>query len=397
MKKVVVLLPTYNEKANIEKTIKAVLAQEKDLPGYKIELLVADSSSPDGTGELVKKLAAANSKIHFLNVGRGLGVALIEGHRYSIEHLKPDILAQLDADGQVEADVLVRMVKAIEEGYDFVQGSRFVQGGKNELALSRKLFSLGSSWVCRFIMGPWSIKEFTNSARAFTPALFKKIDLDVIPWKEQTFIIQPAFLNGAVIAGARCKEVPLVFKSRAEGYSKNRAAHYTYDMVTYAIDARLRKWGVSIPFYHLAKRSKTVQKFSVVGLSGTFVDFLVYSIFIGIFGVSPGLSKLFSGEAGTINNFTWNNLWTFRYRKTGKPIWTRFIIFNAVSFGGIFIGAAIVSLLHTKFGDGESLIGIFKISYTTWYFIATIPFVMAWNFTMNHLVTWKNQPKIQEA
>lgn len=397
MKKVVVLLPTYNEKANIEKTINAVLNQEKELPGYRIEVLVADSSSPDGTGEIVKKLSAKNSKIHLVTTGRGLGVGLIEGHRYSIQHFKPDILAQLDADGQVEADVLVRMVKAIEEGYDFIQGSRFVKGGRNELSFTRKCFTTASSWVCRLIMGPKDMMEFTNSARAFTPELFKKIDLTRMPWKDKTFIIQPSFLNEAVIAGAKYKEVPLVFKNRAEGYSKNRAAHYIYDMLTYVIDARFQKWGINIPFYSLAKRSKTIQKFSVVGLSGTIVDFFFYSIFIGVLGVSPGIAKLFSGEMGTINNFTWNNLWTFRHRNTNNHFLVRFLIFNAVSFGGIFIGAAIVSLLHSRFGDGETLIGIFRISYTTWYFIATIPFVMAWNFTVNHLVTWKNKPAAQEA
>src|SRR3989338_9259601 len=116
MRKVVVLLPTFNEKANIRKFTEEVLAQEKNLPGYRVEVLVVDSNSPDGTGEEAKKLAKENSRVHFLEVGRGLGVALIEGHQYSLKNLKPDVLAQIDADGQVEVDIVPRLVKAIDEG-----------------------------------------------------------------------------------------------------------------------------------------------------------------------------------------------------------------------------------------------------------------------------------------
>ena len=172
MRKVVVLLPTYNEKENIRRFAEEVLAQEKNLPGYRIEVLIVDSKSPDGTGEVSKKLAAENSRIHFLSVGKGLGVALIEGHQYSIDRLKPDVLAQVDADGQVEVNIIPRLVKVIDSGFDLAIGSRFVTGGKNNLSLSRRIFSAGSSLISRVIMGPWNIKEFGNSARAFTPELF---------------------------------------------------------------------------------------------------------------------------------------------------------------------------------------------------------------------------------
>src|SRR5579884_4272285 len=108
-KKVVVVLPTYNEKQNIEKFTNAVLAQEKNLKGYNLEVLIVDSKSPDGTGEIANELAKRSSQIHFLEVERGLGVGLYEGHKYSLENLKPDVMAQLDADGQVEEDVLPRL------------------------------------------------------------------------------------------------------------------------------------------------------------------------------------------------------------------------------------------------------------------------------------------------
>ena len=389
-KKVVVVLPTYNEKNNIEKTVNDVLEQEKKLPGWKVEILIADSSSPDGTGEVAKNIASKNPKVHFITVGRGLGVGLIEAHRYSLKNLHPDIMAQLDADGQVEPDVLVRLVKAIEEGNDLALGSRFVRGGKNMLSLSRRLFSAGSSLISRTLIGPWNIKEVTNSARAFTPELFQKINLERLPWREKTFIVQPAFLHEAILAGAKYKEVPLIFKDRAEGYSKNKVVNYTYDVITYAIDARLNSWGLHVPFFYATRRVKTFIKFGVVGLTGTLVDFFFYKFFINSFGIPPATSKGMSAEIAIVNNFIWNHFWTFKHRKTNTNIYQKFGIFNLVSLGGLIIGVLIVKFLHSVYGDGIFYIGNFGLAYNNLYFFATIPPVMIWNFFVNHLVTWKH-------
>ena len=391
MRKVVVLLPTYNEKANIRKFAEEVLAQEKNLPGFKIEVLIVDSDSPDGTGEEAKRLAKENPRVHVLEVGRGLGVALIEGHQYALKHLKPDILSQIDADGQVEVDIVPRLVKAIDEGFDLAIGSRFVPGGKNRLSLSRRIFSAGSSFVCRLIMGPWDIKEFGNSARAFTPELFKKINLERLPWREKTFIIQPAFLNEAILAGARYKEIPLVFKNRAEGYSKNKIINYTYDVITYSIDARLHKWGIRFAFFKATRRAKTLIKFGLVGFTGTAVDFLFYKLFIWYLGLPPATSKGFSTEIAILNNFALNNAWTFRHRKTSKNLYQRFLSFQLVSLFGLAIAVGIVKGLDLIFGNGFVDIGFRKIAYNNFYFFATIPPVLAWNFIVNHYFTWKHE------
>ena len=391
MRKVVVVLPTYNEKANIRKFTQEVLDQEKNLPGYKIEVLIVDSHSPDGTDKVAKQLANENPRIHFLDVDRGLGVALIEGHQYSLKVLKPDVLAQLDADGQVEVSVLPGLVQTIDEGYDLAIGSRFVEGGKNNLSFSRKLFSAGASLISRILMGPWDIKEFTNSARAFTPQLFKKINLDRLPWREKTFIIQPAFLNEAILAGAKYKEIPLVFKNRAEGYSKNKTLNYTYDVITYAIDARLHKWGINFPFFKATRRAKTLIKFGIVGFTGTVVDFIFYKFFIWNFGFPPATSKGFSTEIAILSNFTFNNAWTFRHRKTSNNILARFFSFQLVSLVGLAIAVGIVKLLDLIFGNGFVDLGFRKLAYNNFYFFATIPPVMIWNFLVNHFVTWRHE------
>lgn len=393
MKKVVsVVLPTYNEKANIESTIRKVLEQEKNLPGFDINIVIADDiRSADGTETIVRTLMKKNKKLHFIKVDPGLGVGLIKGHQYAIDHLHPDVLAQLDADGQVVPDVLVKLVRTIEEGYSLAIGSRFVSGGKNQLSFIRRLFTYGASLLFRLMVGPWDIKEVTNSARAFIPGLFKKINLERLPWKEPTFIVQPAFLHEAIQAGAKYKEVPLVFKNRLEGYSKNKVFNYTYDVITYCVDAKLNSWGINIGFFRLTRRAKTFVKFGMVGVVGTIVDFLFYKIFINTLSIPPATAKGFSAEIAIINNFILNNFWTFRYRKTKTNIWQKFGIFNVVSLGGLVIAVLIVKYLHTIYGDGFIYIFGRHMAYNNFYFFATIPPVMLWNFTINHLVTWRHQ------
>lgn len=391
LKKVSVVLPTFNEKENLENIVNEIFAQEEKIPGYEIYIVISDSHSTDKTGEIARELAKENKRVHFIEVERGLGVGLIRGHQYALEKIHPDILAQLDADGQVEADVLVRLVKGIEEGYDFVMGSRLVKGGKNQLSFSRRLFTVGSSVMCRMIMGPTDIKEFTNSARAFTPEIFKKIDLNSLPWKEKTFIVQPAFVNEMIKIGAKYKEVPLVFKNRLEGYSKNKVFNYTYDVITYIIDARLKKWGFDVSFFYITRRAKTVVKFGLVGFIGTMVDFIFYKSFINLLGFPPATSKGFSTEIAIVNNFLLNNYWTFRYRKTKNSFWHKLGLFNLVSLGGLAISVLIVKFLDLVYGEGSVNIWGVNVAYNTFYFFATIPPVMTWNFVVNHLVTWRHQ------
>ncbi len=392
MKRIVILLPAWNEKKNLEKFIDEVLSQEKLSPGWEYKILVVvDERSNDGTKEMVDSLARKNPKINTITVSPGLGTALIEGHLYSIKNLKPDLLAQLDGDGQVDANVLPKLISAIDEGYTLAIGSRFAPGGENRLSFSRKLFSKGASLFFRILVGPFDIQEITNSARAFTPELFKKVNLARLPWKEKTFIIQPAFLNEAILAGAKYKEVPLIFKNRAEGYSKNKVLNYTYDVITYSLDARFKKWGIPFELFKYTRKIKTIIKFSMVGISGTIVDFIFYNIFISTLGFRPATSKGFSTEIAIINNFAWNNTWTFKHRKTKSNLWQKFLIFNLVSLGGLSMGVLIVKFLHIVYGDGFVNIYGVNVPYYNLYFFATIAPVMIWNFIINHFITWKHQ------
>ena len=392
LKKVVVVAPTYNEKGSIEKVIPLILAQNGKVPGFEIHVLVADSHSPDGTGKIASKLSSKNDKVHFLDVQeRGLGLAIIKGYEYALKNLDADILMQIDADLQHDPADIPKFLRKIDEGYEYVQGSRLIRGGANNISPLRQLFTLGSSWVMRVLTGIWQIHDFTPSYKAYTKELYQRMDWLSVPWHGTTFLIQPAAVVEAAAAGARMVEVPIVFRKRGVDKSKNEVANYIIDMFGYGIEVRLAKWGIKLPILFWARKSKTFIKFGTVGFFGTAVDFIFYNIFIGYFSIRPATSKAISTEIAILNNFTWNNIWTFKKRKTKNTLWIKLLIYNIVSFGGLAIGVLIIKFLHLIYGEGVWRFGALHLQYYNLYFFATIPPVMTWNFLMNHFFTWKRE------
>lgn len=391
-KRVVVVAPTYNEKGSIEKAAKLIASQDGKVPGYEVHVLVADSHSPDGTGEIAKKLAIKNPKIHFLDVHeRGLGLAIIKGYEYALKNLDADVLMQIDADLQHDPNDIPKFLRKIGEGYEYVQGSRFVKGGDNQISLTRQAFSFGSSLVMRILTGIWQITDFTPSFKAYTKSLYQRMDWASVPWHGTTFLIQPSAVVEADRAGAKMAEVPIIFRKRGADRSKNEIANYIIDIIGYGLEVRLSKWGIKLPILYWARRSKTFIKFGTVGFLGTVVDFAFYKFFIGFFGFLPPRAKLFSTSIAVQNNFLFNNIWTFKKRKTKNSLLARWLIFNMISSGGVVISYGIVYLLHSIYGDGFWWIGNIHIAYNNAYFFATIVPVMAWNFLMNHFVTWKRE------
>lgn len=256
MKKLVVLLPTYNEAENIEKMVDRVLKQGESLKNWRVIVLISDSSSPDGTGKIAKQLSKKSPFVYSINVGRGLGVGLIKGFQYAIKYLHPDALAQLDSDGQIDPKVIKLMIDFLDKGYNLILGSRFIKGSVYSLPWLRKLLSYTSIMICRIFIGPLTLTEFNASARAFTPQLFKKMDLNKLPWKERSYIVLPSFVHQAILAGAKYKEVPVTCTSRIGSNSKNRILSYSYDVLTYSLECFVNKLGFNIPIFAFSRKFK---------------------------------------------------------------------------------------------------------------------------------------------
>lgn len=351
--RLVVTLPTYNEKENIEEIIKKILAQAKLMKDVDLHILVSDSHSTDGTGAIVKRIAKINPKVHYLDVQkRGLGIGLVKGHTYAIESLKADILAQMDADLSHDPSTLPQMVKYVKEGFNLVAGSRLMKGGKNLLGLHRRIFTRGSALFCRLSWGTFNLTEYTNSYRVFQKELFQKIDFEKIPWRSKTYIIQPAFLYASYAAGAKIKEVPITFRDRKKGYSKAQIVAYTWDVLKFGIKVRLKRSRMFAKFLTVGSVSYLINAsilgllnrgkiYSIALLSEPILSFIPTHESAEKFLLVPLdrllIASIISIETSIIFNFFFHENWTFRHRSRQGSANKRFLKFNVTSIGSPLI------------------------------------------------------------
>lgn len=213
MKKVVII-PTYNEKDNIESIITAVLAQNID----HLDVLIVDDNSPDGTGSIVKKLQESLPQLHLLERKEkaGLGTAYIAGFRWVLEHGYEQI-AQMDADFSHDPNDLPKLFKAAES-YDWVIGSRYVRGiSVVYWPMSRLILSYGANIYSRIISG-LPVKDGTAGFKCWNARVLEFIRLDDV--RSQGYSFQIEMNMRAWKAGFKFFEVPIIFVDRTEGQSK---------------------------------------------------------------------------------------------------------------------------------------------------------------------------------
>ena len=153
-RRAVVVTPTYDEKENIADLIAAVLSEQEQVPAFELHVLVADSHSQDGTLDIVAALATVDPRVHLLDVqDAGIGIGLFKGFQHAIDALGADVLVEMDADFQHNPGDIPTFLAKIEEGYDVVVGSRFVEGSVNRMPLSRRVLSVGANQFVRAMLG----------------------------------------------------------------------------------------------------------------------------------------------------------------------------------------------------------------------------------------------------
>ncbi len=211
--KTLVIIPTYNEKENIQAIAEAIYQELPD-----ISLLVVDDGSPDGTGAIVKAMMQENDKIHLIeNQGKGgLGKAYLQGFQWAMDN-GFDACVQMDADFSHRPIDLVRLVKALPK-YDFVIGSRYVSGGATtNWAWYRKLISIFGSLYSRIILG-YPIHDWTGGFNGWNMRVLKKLALSEVRSEGYSFQIEMKYRG--MKNGFKAKEVPITFDERREGASK---------------------------------------------------------------------------------------------------------------------------------------------------------------------------------
>ena len=213
----IVIIPTYNERENIEKIIRAVLGLEK-----VFDILIIDDGSPDGTSNIVKKLMdnECSNRLHIIErSGKlGLGTAYITGFKWAIEH-DYDYIFEMDADFSHDPNDLPRLYSAChDEGYDVAIGSRYITGvNVVNWPIGRVLMSYFASKYVRIVTG-FKVHDTTAGFKCYKSRVLKTIELDKIRFKGYAFQIEMKFT--AYKIGFKIKEVPVIFVNRREGVSK---------------------------------------------------------------------------------------------------------------------------------------------------------------------------------
>jgi len=211
--KALVLLPTYNEKENLERIIPLILAQDD-----RIFILVVDDNSPDGTGQIADRISSENPRVMVLHREKksGLGQAYIAGFRWALEH-DYDYIFEMDADFSHDPKFLPDFLKAVENA-DIVLGSRYISGvNVVNWPMGRLLLSYYANFYSRLVTG-LPLKDATGGFKCFRRRVLEAIDLSEVRSNGYSFQIEMSYR--AWKKGFTIKEIPIVFVDRTAGTSK---------------------------------------------------------------------------------------------------------------------------------------------------------------------------------
>lgn len=370
--KIVVVMPTYNEAENIQSMIPILLSKFKEIPAHEIHLLVVDGNSPDGTAKIAQEFARAHSNIHVLleKEKSGLGAAYIYGFKYAIFELNADAVIEMDADFQHDPNDLTRLIVEYDNGYDYVIGSRYLSGIAipKEWAFYRKFLSVAGNLFTKVMFGMFNVTDFTSGFKLTSSEILKKIDLNSI--NSKGFSYKMEILYKAFKAGAKIKEIPIIFGLRDRGDSKMDSTN-AFDSLKLVTLIRMNE-------------HKSFLKFIIVGFGGLFIDSSIFNI-LRIVLTTSKYSSLTSGLIAMLFTYTMNNFWSFGERKKTnfKSLFLNFILFSVSSYIPIIFRSYIIKYAEIWFGSGFLVANI--------AFFIGIAIGLVWNFTVYSRIIWRKK------
>lgn len=357
------VIPTYNEGKNVQKIV-YLLSQRLDeiIPGA-YELIVVDDNSPDGTWEIAAGMLPEYPQLKVMRRvdERGLSTAVIRGWQAA----RGEVLGVIDADLQHPPEVLAKLWAEIKRGADLAVASRHVEeGGVSDWSVVRRFLSRGAQTLGLVILpgvvgrvsdpmsGYFLVRRRCLVGRTLSP-LGYKILIEVIARGRVPWI----------------GEVGYVFQERQAGESKVTGKQYV-DYLRHLLRLRMSLGPIG-----------RLIRFGVVGFTGVFVDLAVFYL-LRHAGLGLTRSTMLSAEVAIINNFLWNDLWTFgdiARRQPGKrQRLKRLLKFNMVCLAGLILQTLIVNLLFNALGINEYLAKIIAIAIVT-----------VWNFWVNLKLSWR--------
>lgn len=364
--RIVVILPTYNERENIRALIPALEKQFAAL-SHRMKVLVVDDESPDGTADVARRLASSRNNIHIVaGPKRGLGVAYLRGMLYALSELEADAVIEMDADFSHKPEDLPRLIEGLRT-HDFVIGSRYIPGGSISASWSlwHRAVSIGGNIFARHVAGIRSVRDCTAGFRAIRASLLRQIDLSTIRGTGYGF--QIALLSRAQMAGARILEIPIEFVDRCWGTSK-LGLNDILEFMALAWVIRLSSL-------------KTFVRFALVGLLGLGVNLGVLSVLLAL-GINKYIASPIAIEAAILSNYLLNNRWTFVGRSYRDGFSLRGLKFNVVSVLGLAVSYSSFVLLS---------LATPRLSTYVAQVLSVVPTTLV-NYLSNSYWTFRSQP-----
>jgi dolichol-phosphate mannosyltransferase len=357
MPRVSVVIPTINESGTIEELIDAL--QEHRDP-YDLQIIIVDDSSTDGTIEATKQLNRRHGNITLIERGckLGFGTAITDGLKTALtQNPRPDLITTMDADLSHDPHQLPQLIQQCTRN-NIVIGSRYTPGGEiHGWDPYRKTVSWGANLLAR-VFANIPTKDCTSGYRCYGVDLVQAI----LPSLESTgYDIQIEILAEATPRGFEIKETPIRFQDRTTGESKLKSG---------------QMWEFAKRLYKLFRKSDEwirVMKFSIVGLSGTMVNEAIIWTLTEKIGLYYLYSGILSSEAAVLNNFLWNDKWTFKdkVKTSAQTLPNRFIKFHISRFSSLIIGFIILAVsteilkFHYLISNLLSILLVLSYNYLT--------------------------------
>ncbi len=361
-----VIVPTFNEALNIGRLVTQLSQLLDESFGQRYEIIVVDDDSPDRTWELAQKLGGERPRVRVMRreQERGLSTAVIRGWQAA----RGEVLCVIDADLQHPPDVALALYRIIERGADIAVASRHLEGGGvSDWSVARRIVSRTAQLMGLLIL-PGVVGRVTDPMSGYfmiRRSAIEGVELNPLGYK---ILIEVLARGNVPWVG----EVPYVFSERALGGSKATARVYL-DYLRHLLRLRLS----SLPVNRFIR-------FAVVGLSGVFIDMGLLFLLSDPIMLGWGLtrSKLIASEMAILNNFMWNDTWTFRdlssQQRGLKARLRRLGKFQLICLAGVAINATLLNLQINLLGMNRYVANAVAIAAVT-----------GWNFWLNLKISWR--------
>ena len=361
------ILPTFNEAQNIQSLLAIVSSTLRDIDRLHFEIIVVDDNSPDGTARLAldESIALPEVRVMRRTEEAGLATAVIRGWQAA----RGDTLAVMDADLQHPPEALIQLVQAMRAGHDLAVGSRHVaDGGVSDWSLFRRMISRTAQLIGLALL-PEVVGRVSDPMSGYFMVKRSAIGGKVLNPTGYKILIE-------ILARGRSRsiaEIGYVFRERQEGQSKVSASVYL-QYLQHLLRLRVA----------LLRNSRFV-RFCIVGLTGVGVDMLLLFLLSDPTMLAWGLtrSKVIAAEAAIVNNFLWNDLWTFAdlvgFKDSLRRKCRRFLKFNVICFMGLILSVIVLNILFNWLGMNRYAANAIAILAST-----------LWNYQVNRHLGWRS-------